>query len=186
MAKLMEEVEHEVRERVERVFTALEPDLDLVDAMPIEDVRASLRRRDAEGFRRWLQPKLAAPAGNLLDGMALLFWEPTYAGQQVVAADIPKQEHSFRTEYGKIDIECSWDRAHDDEPAYIWVAWRADISAGTELRMYFVNPDTRQVHYEANLGAIRVGEQSFSSRKLGFDPSTERWAIAVAQGSVET
>ena len=100
-------------------------------------------------------------------------------GQLVAAADIPKQRHSFSTKYGDINIECSWGEQHQGEPAYIWLSWKANISADNELWLRFVDPETQTIRHEVNLGTIRAGEETFTSHELGFDPSTERWAISV-------
>ncbi len=107
------------------------------------------------------------------------YWEPQYAGRLVAAADIPKQEHAFITNYGEVHTACYWGEQQNDDPAYIWLSWKANISSDNEIRIQFINPETQKIRHEISLGTIRVGEETFTSYDLGFDPSCERWAISV-------
>lgn len=112
-------------------------------------------------------------------------WEPQWAGQTVTASDIPEQKNSFITEDGEIRISCQWQDKYKNEPAYICLSWEADIPPDKELWTRFVNPETRQILYEVCLGKILAGEEIFTSRELGFEPSTVRWAISVILSDAE-
>lgn len=170
---------------LERFAREWDADPDIIDSMPIEEIQAELRDMgaDVEGFHATLAKTLSASQfrygrSDLQELLAdELYWEPQYAGQLVAAADIPKQEHSFQTEYGEIRVACSWGEQHQDDPAYIWLSWKANVSTDKDVRIRFVNPETRKTYHEINLGTIRVGEETFTRHELGFDPSTERWAV---------
>ncbi len=115
----------------------------------------------ANGIIQWLSP----------------LWEPPFAGQLATAADIPKQEKTFESEYGNIKITCQWDRQVGREPAYLFLKWEADMETDHEICMRLVNPDTQKTLYDIPLGSIRCGEEAFTAEELGFDPSAEKWAM---------
>ncbi|MCP4179717.1 MAG: hypothetical protein GY756_18310 [bacterium] len=104
---------------------------------------------------------------------------PQWSGQPITVADIPKVGHLFKTKYGEISIECTWEQARYDDSAYIWLFWKADIFEEREIIIRFINPETQMKIYEVSLGKILMGEEVFTSNDLGFDPSNDRWAIAV-------
>jgi hypothetical protein len=106
-------------------------------------------------------------------------WEPKWAGQLVTASDIPEQEKTFISDEGQIILRCHWKAAYKNTPAYLWVSWKADISADGDLWLRFVNPETEEIYYEFSLGTDLRGEETFESDKLGFDPSNQKWAIYV-------
>ncbi len=106
-------------------------------------------------------------------------WEPRWAGQPVTASDIPEQEHSFRMDDGEIRLSCNWREAHGEYPAYIRVAWEADIMSPSNIEARFTEPETRKIRAQVRLGTHLAGERTFTSDDLGFDPSRERWAVAV-------
>ncbi|QTA83821.1 Uncharacterized protein dnl_62380 [Desulfonema limicola] len=105
-------------------------------------------------------------------------WTPQWAGQMVTADEIPEQKHEFKADDGEVLISCYWGPEHDDEPAYIRISWKAD-AGHDELGIRFENPDTKEILYEDRLGAFKVGEEIFTSKDLGFDPSTQKWSIAI-------
>jgi hypothetical protein len=111
-------------------------------------------------------------------------WEPQWAGQPATAADIPQQAHSFTSEDGDIKLSCYWKGQYKDEPAYIQIAWKADLITEDEIWIRFMNPLTQVIRCEVCLGTSLVGEETFTSRDLGFDPSDERWAISVVLQTV--
>ncbi len=114
------------------------------------------------------------------------FWEPQWAGELVTASDIPEQEHSFVMDHGEIEIACYWKSQYENMPAYICVSWKVDIIMYAELWARFVNPETQDIYSEFCLGTTLVGEMSFYSDELGFDPSNQRWAIAITLCETKT
>lgn len=116
---------------------------------------------------------------GLLAEIASEYWEPEYAGLQATAADIPQQEHTFSLTEGDIQLTCNWGGPQGSDPAFIWLKWRANIEEERELYARFVDPETQTMRYEARLGTYLEGEETFSSRELGFDPSRERWAVSI-------
>jgi len=113
-------------------------------------------------------------------------WTPQWAGQLdlVVAADIPKQTHIFELEDGKADIKCHWGRRRGKKTAFIHISWTISVSTDQEVKLLFVNPETDppEIRREYSLRTIRMGDRTFTSNDLGFDPATERWGIAVSCG----
>ena len=116
---------------------------------------------------------------TLVDGVAIEFWEPEWAGQFATAADIPQQEHTFSMKEGEIKVVCDWGGQHGSDPPYIWLSWEAHISTERILYARFVNPVTREIRHEACLGSDLIGEETFSSHDLGFDPCRERWSVSI-------
>ena len=154
--------------RIMRIEDELEQDsLDWADVPPAKE--DSVSQTTSEQFSltdrvvRWLSS----------------LWEPQWAGQLVTAADIPQQSHTFTSEDGDMKIACYWKGQYKDEPAYVQISWKADLIPESELWIRFVNPATRTIRREVCLGTGLVGEEIFTSDDLGFDPSYERWAIAV-------
>lgn len=115
----------------------------------------------------------------LKDWIMKILWTPQWAGQDVTAADISKQTHTFTTEDGDITIECYWEKATQYDPAYIWLNWQADLKSEKALNMLFVNPETQGIYHQVNMKTIYTGEETFTDDELGFDPSCERWALSV-------
>jgi hypothetical protein len=109
-------------------------------------------------------------------------WQP----QWVTAASGQEQEHVFQTEYGEIELVCSWSSQHHETPAYISVYWRANISTFSELWVRFTRPDTETLISEFRLGSEMDGNIVFISNDLGFDPSIERWAISIVLKDIDT
>ena len=107
------------------------------------------------------------------------FWEPLWAGQPVTAAEIPPQTQTFTAEQGHIRLTCSWKAEYRAEPAYIHVVWQMQMCRASELWLRFVEPETQALRYETCLGAAQAGEERIARADLGFDPSCDRWAIAL-------
>ncbi|MCP4405414.1 MAG: hypothetical protein GY801_49950 [bacterium] len=122
-----------------------------------------------------------APArGELLDVPALEYWGPVGAGEALVAAGSVTQEHEFHTRAGLIKVVCAWGQTVGEEPAYIWLSWDADLQQDTSFVIRLLDPDTREMRYEIQPGAIRKGNQTFTQETLGFDPVGRKWAVSVA------
>lgn len=106
-------------------------------------------------------------------------WEPQWAGQPVTAADIPEQEHLFRMDDGEIRLSCFWREARGDYPTYIRVAWEANITSPSRIEARFTDPETREIRAQVCLGTHLTGEKIFTSEDLGFNPSREKWTVAM-------
>ena len=106
-------------------------------------------------------------------------WEPKWAGQLVTASDIPQQEKTFMLNYGQIKFSCHWKPSYENIPAYIQLSWRAKINIRCELWARFVNPETHNMLSEIPLGNSLEGKKIFTSDKLRFDPSTEKWSVSI-------
>jgi hypothetical protein len=115
---------------------------------------------------------------RLVDWISEL-WEPQWAGQLVTATDIPEQTHLFTSEHGDINVSCYWRTQYRDEPAHIHIAWKADLLMERRIWLRFLHPETRATCHEVCLGTRTVGEETFTSQDLGFDPSAQRWALSV-------
>ncbi len=153
------------------------------DTMPIEQVKEDLEAfgLNIEKFHKEVAtilgiPKL--PSERLLNWITQL-WEPEWAGQEVTAADISEQEEVFTVEGGQITIRCYWEREQDRQPAYLRLAWDADLASEKNLWIRFVNPETQTIRFNLCLRTIYLGEETFTSDELGFDPYCEPWAISV-------
>ena len=136
---------------------------------------------EEESIDRWInsdESSFAAPH-TLVEELATEFWEPDWQQHRATAADIPPQEHLFAREDGDITISCLWRSQHRRHPSYISISWKADVTTYNEIHARFVNPETRQQLAEVRLGSAVIGEEVFTSEDLGFDPSSERWALAL-------
>lgn len=160
-------------------------DPDLLEALPIEEVRTELQTlgADVEGFHaklaRTLRQAKLKQAGKALIQWFSPLWQPQWAGQFVGAGDIPEQKHTFRLEKGAIELSCSWKPQSGDNPAYLDLSWKADTVMEGELWCRFVHPDTNVVLTELLLGFSKEGGKYFTRQTLGFDPSQEQWAIVI-------
>lgn len=114
-------------------------------------------------------------------------WKPQWAGVFVTASEIPEQNHCFKMDKGEIEISCYWGSKSGNNPAYLHLSWNADILITEPIRLLarFVNPETNEIRSEVELSTCSEGdgclkgEAGFTSDRLGFDPSTEKWAIAI-------
>lgn len=129
--------------------------------------------------QRIAQQTDSAPPLDLTDAIATEFWEPQWAGQLATAADIPIQEHTFFLDDGQITLSCRWGQEIGSEPAFIWINWESRLNTEQAITLHFIHPETQISRYETSLGSHPSGEATFVSRELGFDPSSERWAVGV-------
>jgi hypothetical protein len=152
---------------------------------PLEDVREELRAlgADVSGFHKKLartlqQAKLARAAQAVIAWISPC-WQPQWAGQPVGAGDIPTQQQTFPLEDGRVEVSCTWRPQSGTNPAYLDLTWNADTIIGGELWCRFVQPDTQVVLNEILLGESREGGHYLTPQTLGFDPSTEKWALTL-------
>ncbi len=132
-------------------------------------------------FMTPLEPKI-----DIYAGLASDYHVFQGAGQQVSAAGMPEQEYRFVIEEeGDISIHCYWGEARGTEPAYIWLSWDANIESEKVFYARFVNPENDKPRCDIRLGTNLVGERPFTSDELGFNPTRERWAIAIVLREVE-
>lgn len=146
-------------------------------------------QKNIEG-RSFRIPPATLPSHTLSEtehqhAIATEYWEPLLAGQRATAACIPTQEHLFRREDGDIKVSCFWRARYHDKPAFIKISWNANIKVRSEIRAHFINPDTHELRSEIRLGTQLAGEEWFTSHELGFDPSSEKWAIAIIVQEIE-
>jgi len=107
-------------------------------------------------------------------------WQPQWAGQLVPAADIPAQEHLFAFDEGAIKLTCVWQPQHRKKPAFIGLTWSADLKIRSALSALFIRlDDPHNAQVEVSLGNELRGGKIITSDELGFDPSRDRWAIAM-------
>lgn len=129
--------------------------------------------------QRLAQQTVVAPTLDFTDAIATEFWEPQWAGQLATAADIPAQEHTFFLDDGQITLLCRWGQERGNEPAFIWMNWESRLNAEQTITIHFIHPETQISRYATSLGSHPTGEAIFVRRELGFDPSSERWAVGV-------
>ncbi|QTA80319.1 Uncharacterized protein dnl_26180 [Desulfonema limicola] len=111
-------------------------------------------------------------------------WEPVWAGQAVTAADIPEQGKNFEMDQGEyINISCYWQGKEGNMQSYIRLSWNANIMTYSNLWARFINPDTNEILFESCLGTDLEGAVVFYNDELGFDPSSQRWAISIITGA---
>ncbi len=95
------------------------------------------------------------------------------------AADIPEQSRHFKMEHGEyINISCAW-KGKDRTASAIRLSWNANIFTDSNLWAQFIDPETRNILFESCLGTKLEGEQMFSETELGFNPCSQKWAVAV-------
>ena len=145
----------------------------------------TIRREAGEALGSWSNETQGFTASvpaldGVLDETALEYWEPVGAGEALVAASSVTQEHEFHTKAGLVKVVCAWGQEAGDEPAYIWLSWDADFQQDTSFVIRLLDPETREMCYEIQPGAIRKGNQTFTQETLGFNPVGRKWAISVA------
>jgi hypothetical protein len=106
-------------------------------------------------------------------------WEPQWAGVPATASEIPEQRHSFKIDEGEINLSCYWKPKVGNDPAYLHLSWAAKIDIPAVLRARFMNPETLETFSEICLSPRLQGEDNFTSDRLGFDPSNEKWAVSI-------
>ncbi len=118
---------------------------------------------------------------DLLEGHAADYWSPELAGKPMTAADMSEEEHTFTIEEeGEINVTCTWEGGSPNKSAYMRVSWEANISHARELWVQFISRDTeRRLFSEIFLGTEPTGAWDFTEDKLGFDPSTQAWDLAL-------
>jgi len=178
-------INHDAIMWLEKFSEDLDSDSDMIDTIPIGDVRKKLRDMgaDVEGFHKRLSKRFSA--AKLKDKIKQIIlwisplWEPQWAGVPVTCSDIPPQTQPFITDDGDIQITCHWRSQYNKKPAYIQISWEANITDKGELYARFVNPDTHEILSEVCLGKNLKGEEIFTAEDLGFDPSATKWGISV-------
>jgi len=120
----------------------------------------------------WVDPK------GLIIWISSL-WEPQWAGVPVTASEIPVQDQSFTMDDGQISISCYWRPKFGNNPAYLHLSWSARISRTARIWVRFADPETEKTYSEICLGTLPDGEENFTSDRLGFDPSIEKWAMFI-------
>lgn len=155
-----------------------------IDALSIETIRDELRALGSEievfhakiadmlGIHKLLTNKLKQ---RMLD----IFWIPEGAGLRRTSSGFFEEKHTFVIGDDEVRITCNWEEQEEDEPAYLWLSWNAQISIEKELWIIFLDPETQGIRYETNLGTKLTGESIFTQKELRFDPSSEKWAISI-------
>jgi len=107
-------------------------------------------------------------------------WLPSLTGEMMTAsADIPEQSRHFKMEHGEyINISCAW-KGKDRTASVIMLAWNANIFTESNLWARFIDPDTRDILFESCLGTKLEGEKTFSEHEMGFNPCSQKWAVAI-------
>ncbi len=107
-------------------------------------------------------------------------WQPQWAGQPVVASDVPQRTHTVNVPDGAIEISCLWRGKYESTPGYIQVGWAADFESDDgELWAVFFDPDTKKLLTEIRLGDYFEDVTTLTSDSLGFDPTHRPWAISI-------
>ncbi len=151
---------------------------------------AQIRDESEEQFLSWANtPKVEASlpehaekalSPDLLDNLAIEFWEPIGAGEALVAASSSvMQEHEFHTKAGTVKVLCAWGQAVGDEPAFLWLSWNAELQDEQTFLIHLIDPELRTIRYEIDPKGIRQGNQTFTQDVLSFDPVGQKWAIAI-------
>jgi hypothetical protein len=142
---------------------------------------------DLEQYRLQLtydvaQAQARAPLHDPFIRWLSALWHPPLAGALVTAADIPPQEKTFYLDEGTIRVTCTWWTATRDRPAALWMQWHADVTRPGDLWVRFTHAAPEEaavILAELRLGSALAGEAEWSTDTLGFDPSRERWALAL-------
>jgi len=185
MSQLPKKKDRQAIAWLNRFYRDLEMDPDMLEAQPIEEVRAELGDlgADVEGFHARLTKTLRCEklkqAGKALIQWISPLWQPQWTGQFVGAGDIPAQKHTFRLDKGAIEVSCSWKPQLGDTPPYLDLSWKADTVMEGELWCRFVHPDTNVVLADVPLSPSKEGGKYFTRQTLGFDPSQKKWAIVI-------
>jgi len=107
-------------------------------------------------------------------------WQPSLTGAMMTAsADVPEQSNHFKMEHGEyINISCAW-KGKDRTASAIMLEWNANIFTDSNLWARFIDPDTRDILFESCLGTKLEGEKTFSEQEMGFNPCSQKWAVAI-------
>jgi len=106
--------------------------------------------------------------------------QPQWAGIAPTGADIPEQIIDFQSDKGKIELRLYWAPRCGNTRAFIRIKWIRHFSSSEKLWVRFINPSTKAVRKEINLGTVKENENNYDTDYLGFDPSCEEWAIYIA------
>ena len=130
-------------------------------------------------------PSVLADETDLRDVLASEIWTPAGAGEALVAASAAvTQTQEFQTAAGRVTITCAWGPHVELEPAFIWLAWQTDMPPEHQFVIRLIEPETGAIRYEVRPGAFRQGDQTFPQDVLGFDPVSQKWALAVVVSAV--
>lgn len=123
--------------------------------------------------------KFASKIEESMVAWASPLWQPMYAGEVVTAADAEEQSTRFEMDYGEyINLSCHWQEEKEGQP-YIDLAWQANLLQPSTLWARFIDPEDSTVLSEILLGTELEGKKRILSSELSFNPSTEKWAIAI-------
>ena len=111
------------------------------------------------------------------------FWSPPLAGELGLntATSTTAQEADFDLDEGSIHVICRWWAASHEQPATLLLVWDAHSTFSGNLWACFSRRDDPQhaVLAEKPLGTEVKGEAGWSADELGFDPSSEPWALTL-------
>jgi len=82
-------------------------------------------------------------------------------------------------------VRCLWRSRHNETPADVRISWSANLPTPSELWVRFMRPDAATLLREVRLGMDLVGRETFTTDDLGFDPSTEKWALSIVLKEVK-
>ena len=160
-------------------------DLKCIDDMHIDDIRLNLRTSigSIKPFHNKIAsllniPELKTVVKDLIQWISPI-WQPKFVGIPVTASEIPKQSNSFIMDDGTINISCYWKHQSHDNPAFVNISWKVNISNPCEIWAQFINPETHERLSKVKLGRNLSGEKIFTSDDLGFNPTKTKWAISI-------
>ncbi len=180
-------------EWLERFSESIESDIDIIEAMPIEEVREKLRESgiDIERFHRKIDEifnkyghKIDNIGDNIIAWISPL-WKPVWAGEPITAMDITEQKHEFASDFGEIHLVCQWKQRYGDDPAFIQLTWKADLLNPMNIWSRFINPETNERIADIFLGSYMAGERIIAENELGFNPSTDGWALSIVLADIQ-
>jgi len=121
--------------------------------------------------------------GFVISAISSIFflWKRQRNGNTAAVSETPEQYHSVAMDDGKIEFSCYWKPKFRNNSAYIQLSWCAKIRITNPVLLWvrFMNPENNEIHSEICLGSRLEGKDYFTSDKLGFDPSNDRWAISI-------
>ena len=169
----------------------MESDDEMVEDISIDEIRKELSMMGADSRKH--QKKLnnlllSTNLKNFINDIIKVItepWIPELAGVPVTASDIPTQKNKFRMDFGEVDLSCFWKPEYDETPAYLSIKWKSSISVRCELIIRFINPKTYWIYSEISLGTQLTGEELFIKKDLGFDPSSEKWSMALIFNDIQ-
>lgn len=105
-------------------------------------------------------------------------WTPMYAGAVTTADDIPEQNERFEMDYDEyINLSCYWQGKKKDSGPSLLLSWEANLLTDCNLWVRIFSPVTRETFAELLLGSELEGRTEFYEDDLGFDPSSQKFAI---------